>query len=103
MNKVVLFFLAIICASCIPTMTTAEWMFGIIKKALALTIGTEFFYTVGIGDLALDDLNSVRSLIAQSLHYELRHRVGVIEEAARNIVLTHSIIIWKIWRQTNDL
>jgi hypothetical protein len=63
-------------------MTAAEWMFGIIKKAFALTIGTELFNAFRIGHLFLRNKGGITLPHLARNHFKLRHWVWVIEEAA---------------------
>jgi hypothetical protein len=63
-------------------MTAAEWMFGIIKKTLTLTIGTELFNTVGVRHLLLLNKGSITLSCLVHDYLKLRHWIRVIEEAA---------------------
>ncbi len=63
-------------------MTAAEWMFSIIEETLTFTIGTEFFDAFGVGYLYLLYKGSITLSCLTHNHFELRHWVWVIEEAA---------------------
>ena len=64
------------------TMTAAEWMFGIIKKAFAFTIHAEFFNALRIRYLFLLNKSGVALTHFARNHFELRRWVWIIEETA---------------------
>jgi hypothetical protein len=76
------FFLAVICASCITTVTTAERMFGIVKEALAFAIGAEFFDALRIGNLLSFNKDCITLAHLARDHHKLRHWVRAIEKTA---------------------